>query len=48
MTNLRPHRRAIPVNEVVDEMEKGKGRQFDPNLVEILLKEKIYDSSKVI
>jgi putative two-component system response regulator len=42
MTSLRPHRRAIPVNDVVDEMEEEKGRQFDPGVLEIFLKEKIF------
>jgi HD-GYP domain-containing protein (c-di-GMP phosphodiesterase class II) len=48
MTSLRPHRRAMPVDDVLLEMEKGKGRQFDPHILEIFLKEKIYDSSKVV
>lgn len=48
MTSLRPHRRAIPVNDVVDELEKGKGKQFDPGVVEIFLKEKIYDASQLV
>jgi putative two-component system response regulator len=47
MTSLRPHRRAIPVNEVIEEMEKGKGKQFDPQILEIFLRQKIYDSSNV-
>jgi putative two-component system response regulator len=46
MTSLRPHRRAMPVDEVLVEMEKGKGRQFNPNILDIFLKEKLYDSSK--
>lgn len=48
MTSLRPHRRAMPVEGVLLEMEKGKGRQFAPHILEIFLKEKIYDSSKVV
>ncbi len=48
MTSLRPHRRATPVNEVIEEMEKGKGKQFDPQVLEIFLKKKIFDSSKMI
>ncbi len=46
MTSLRPHRRAIPADEVIEEMEKEKRKQFDPGLLEIFLKEKIYDSPK--
>ena len=48
MTSLRPHRKAIPVDNVIFEMEKGKGRQFDPRVLEIFLKEKIYDSSNAV
>jgi response regulator RpfG family c-di-GMP phosphodiesterase len=29
-------------------MGKGKGKQFDPQILEIFLKEKIYDFSKEI
>ncbi len=48
MTSLRPHRRALPLEEVFAEMEKGKGKQFDPNILEIFLREKVYDFSKEI
>src|SRR4030042_5174521 len=48
MTSLRPHRRALPLEEVFAEMEKGKGKQFEPQILEIFLKEKIYDFSKEI
>jgi HD-GYP domain-containing protein (c-di-GMP phosphodiesterase class II) len=48
MTSLRSHRRAFPVNEVIDELERGKEKQFDPQILEIFLKEKIYESSKGI
>jgi putative two-component system response regulator len=48
MTSLRPHRRALPVDEVIDELERGKGKQFDPNILDIFLKEKLYDSSKAV
>jgi putative two-component system response regulator len=44
MTSLRPHRRASPLEDVLLEMEKGKGKQFDPQILEIFLKEKIYNS----
>jgi putative two-component system response regulator len=44
MTSLRPHRRASPLEDVLLEMEKGKGKQFDPHILEIFLKEKIYNS----
>jgi len=42
MTSLRPHRRAMPVENVILEMEKGKGKQFDPQILEIFLNGKIY------
>jgi len=42
MTSLRPHRPAMPLEDVLAEMEKGKGRQFDPKILEIFLHEKIY------
>ncbi len=48
MTSLRPHREAMPVDEVIDEMEKSKGKQFDPHILEIFLREKIYDSSRAV
>jgi len=48
MTSLRPHRRAMPIEDVLFEMENGKGKQFDPQILEIFLREKIYDLSEVI
>lgn len=46
MTSLRPHRRALPLEEVFAQLEKGKGKQFDSNIVEIFLREKVYDATK--
>jgi len=46
MTSLRPHRRALPLEEVFAQLEKGKGKQFDSDIVEIFLREKVYDASK--
>ena len=46
MTSLRPHREAMPVEEVLLGMEKGKAKQFDPRVLEIFVGEKIYDLSK--
>jgi len=48
MTSSRPHRRALPLDEVSDELEKGKVKQLDPKIVEIFSKEKIYDASKAL
>jgi HD-GYP domain-containing protein (c-di-GMP phosphodiesterase class II) len=42
MASLRPHRKAMPLEAILFEMEKHKGKQFDPNILEIFLKEKIY------
>lgn len=44
MASLRPHRRAMSLEDILLEMEKYKGKQFDPNILEIFLKEKIYES----
>jgi HD-GYP domain-containing protein (c-di-GMP phosphodiesterase class II) len=42
MTSLRPHRRAMPVEDAVLEMERGRGKQFDPDILEMFLSQKIY------
>ena len=42
MTSSRPHHEAMPLAEALSEMEKGKGKQFDPKILEIFLGEKIY------
>ena len=44
MASLRPHRTAMSLEDILLEMEKYKGKQFDPNILEIFLKEKIYES----
>jgi len=41
MTSSRPHRKALPLNEALAEMERGKGKQFDPQVLEVFLREKI-------
>lgn len=43
MASLRPHRRTRSLENILLEMEKYKGKQFDPNILEIFLKEKIYE-----
>jgi putative nucleotidyltransferase with HDIG domain len=43
MTSLRPHRKAMPLEDVLVEMEKCKGKQFDPKILDIFLREKIYE-----
>jgi len=44
MTSVRPHRRAMPLQDVLMELETGKGKQFDPKVLEIFLQEKIFKS----
>ncbi|MGB9629407.1 MAG: HD domain-containing phosphohydrolase [Thermodesulfobacteriota bacterium] len=44
MNSLKPHRRASPLEEILMEMERWKGKQFDPVVLDIFLKEKIYKS----
>jgi putative two-component system response regulator len=48
MTSLRPHHGAMPIEDVLLEMEKGKGKQFDPHILEIFLSEKVYSSATAI
>jgi putative two-component system response regulator len=42
MTSARPHREMMPLQDVLMELEKCKGTQFDPEVLEIFLHEKIY------
>jgi response regulator RpfG family c-di-GMP phosphodiesterase len=44
MSSLRPYRREMSQEDALVEMEKGKGKQFDPKILEIFIKEKIYES----
>jgi HD-GYP domain-containing protein (c-di-GMP phosphodiesterase class II) len=34
----------MPLEDVLAEMERGKGRQFDPKILEVFLREEIYRS----
>lgn len=43
MTSLRPHHQPIALEDALEELEKGKGKQFDPKMVEIFLNERIYE-----
>jgi len=38
MTNDRPYRKAMPFREAIAEMEREAGKQFDPRVVEALLR----------
>ena len=42
MASLRPHRGIMPLEDILLELEKYKGKQFDPTVLEIFLKENIY------
>jgi len=42
MTSARPHRGMMPLQDVLMELEKFKGTQFDPHILEIFLHEKVY------
>lgn len=42
MTSARPHRGVMPLQDVLEELERCKGRQFDPRVLDIFLQKKIY------
>jgi putative two-component system response regulator len=42
MASLRPHQRTRSLGDILLEMEQYRGRQFDPGILEIFLREKIY------
>lgn len=44
MASLRPHRETMLLQDILLEMEKHKGEQFDPRILEVFLQEKIYQS----
>ena len=44
ITNMRPHRPRMTLENALSELEEGKEKQFDPRIVEIFLKEEIYKS----
>ena len=48
MTSTRPHHGPSPLEDVLQEMEKCKGKQFDPEILEIFLSKRIYDSSRTL
>lgn len=45
MTSNRVYRKAMSMDHVIDELKKGKGTQFDPSLVDILLD--LIDSGRI-
>jgi putative nucleotidyltransferase with HDIG domain len=44
MTSLRPHRKAMPLEDVLSELEQCEGKQFDPLILDIFLRKRIYRS----
>ena len=42
MTSSRPHHEGMSLEEALSEMERGRGRQFDPKILGIFLDEEIY------
>jgi len=42
MTSGRPHRGRMPMEDVLMELEKEKGKKFDPHILEVFLSEKAY------
>ena len=42
MTSVRPHREAMSIEEVLSEMERCKGGQFDPRILSVFFREKIH------
>jgi putative two-component system response regulator len=42
MASLRPQRRTRALEDILLEMEQHRGRQFDPRILEIFLREKVY------
>ena len=42
MASLRPQRRTRALEDILSEMEQHRGRQFDPRILKIFLREKVY------
>ncbi|OGP74182.1 MAG: hypothetical protein A2V86_13695 [Deltaproteobacteria bacterium RBG_16_49_23] len=42
MTSARPHRGVMPLQDVLAELGKCSGKQFDPKVLEIFIREKVY------
>jgi putative two-component system response regulator len=43
MASLRPHQKTRDLEAILSEMEQNKGRQFDPAILDIFLRERIYE-----
>ena len=42
MTSMRPYRKAMSLEETLTEMERCSGKQFDPQLLSLFIRERIY------
>jgi putative nucleotidyltransferase with HDIG domain len=42
MTSMRPHREAMSLEEVLSEMKRCSGKQFDPKVLDLFFRERIY------
>jgi putative two-component system response regulator len=45
MTSARPHRTKMTFESTLAEMRKHKGKQFDSDILEVFMSEKLYDST---
>ncbi|UCD84600.1 MAG: response regulator [Deltaproteobacteria bacterium] len=43
MTSDRPYRKALTVEDALSEIKRGRGSQFDPQIVDIFIGDNIYD-----
>ncbi len=43
MTSNRPYRKALPVEVAIEELEKGKGVQFDPDFVDTFIESRVFE-----
>jgi putative nucleotidyltransferase with HDIG domain len=43
MASLRSHQKTRDLEAILSEMEQNKGRQFDPGIMDIFLRERIYE-----
>ena len=47
MTSLRPHRGILSLEDALGELKGGEGKQCDPKILDIFLREKIYKELKM-
>jgi putative nucleotidyltransferase with HDIG domain len=45
MFSLRPHRKAMTIENVLSELKQGENKQFDPLIIDIFLQNRIYEST---